>query len=264
MIGKTEFLVISACHPTIMETEFIGAMASLSERTKICTFGSLFDEMHEKNLQIMETAWRQLQRTNAKAAQISWKSIARLGSNTILSKKLGGTAMTSLAQINSQATKAPVLDQTGFCPLFSSRGTRWGGLVVERTRRLNADCPIRIEISEPHAACILFKTELRWTARGTRYSRSLGPGVGVFLIEDYRLDELTSTTSHYDFITVRLEREKIEELMHDDVRSTRVDFLEHVISNDEQMVGMLHAMFAEAQAGSPAGDLFPSQFQWLF
>jgi hypothetical protein len=182
----------------------------------------------------------------------------------MLSKTLGGTAMSSLAQVNSQATKAPVLDQTGFYPLFSSRGTRWGGLVVEKTRRLNADCPHSFEASEPLAACILLKTELRWTARGTRYSRSLGPGVGVFLIEGYRADELTSTASNYETIRVLLEREKVAELMHDDVRSTRVDFLEHVISSDEQMLGMLHAMFAEAQAGSPAGDLFPSQFQWLF
>jgi hypothetical protein len=151
---------------------------------------------------------------------------------------------------------APVLDQTGFCPLFSSRGTRWGGLVVEKTRRLTADCPHSFVASEPLAGCYLFKTELRWKARGTSHSHSFRPGVGVFIAEGYRLDELTSTTSHIDFIAVRLEREKIAELMHDDVRATRVDFLEHVISNDEQMVGMLHVMFAEAQAGSPGGDLF--------
>jgi AraC family transcriptional regulator len=164
--------------------------------------------------------------------------------------------VSSLVQFNSQATKAPVLDQTGFGPLYSSRGTRWGGLVVEKTRRLTADCPHSFVASEPLAGCILFKTEVRWTARGARHSYSFRPGVGVFITEGYRIDELTFTASHYEAIRVLLECEKIAELMQDDVRSTRVDFLEHVISSDEQMVGMLHAMFVEAQAGSPAGDLF--------
>jgi hypothetical protein len=142
------------------------------------------------------------------------------------------------------AAAVEALAESGFESIFSSRGTRWGGLVVEKTRRLTADCPHSFEAVEPRAACTLSKTDLKWTARGTRHSYSLRPGVGIFLAEGCRLDELTCTASHYEFLSVRLEREKIEELMHDDVRSTRVDFLEHVISNDEQMVGMLNATAA--------------------
>jgi AraC family transcriptional regulator len=59
-----------------------------------------------------------------------------------------------------------------------------------------------------------------------------------------------------DSINVQLEESKLSELQHDDIRASRVDFMEHVISRDEQVAGMLSAMLAEARAGNPAGDLF--------
>lgn len=43
--------------------------------------------------------------------------------------------------------------------------------------------------------------------------------------------------------------------MHDDTPQSRVNFLEHVVSNDEQLFGILGAMIAEAKAGNPAGDM---------
>jgi AraC family transcriptional regulator len=146
--------------------------------------------------------------------------------------------------------------ESEFRPLFSTRGTRWAGLVVEKARQLSANRPHIVETAEPRAGYVLCKTELKWAARGTRYKGVLRPGISVFLNEGYRLDELTAKQSFYDAIFVRLEREKIAELMRDDVRSSRVDFLDHVMSNDDQMIGMLNAMFAEAHAGNPAGSLF--------
>ena len=40
-----------------------------------------------------------------------------------------------------QAIKTKLPEGDGFHPLFSSRGTRWDGLVVEKLRKLSADCP---------------------------------------------------------------------------------------------------------------------------
>ena len=58
-------------------------------------------------------------------------------------------------------------------------------------------------------------------------------------------------------IRVDLEDGKVSELQHDDLCSSRVDFTEFMITaTDDQLVGIVKAMAAEAQAGSPAGDLF--------
>lgn len=146
--------------------------------------------------------------------------------------------------------------EDGMYPLFSSRGTRWDGLVVEKLQTLSADRPRSIEVYEPRAGYILSRTELRWAARGIRHKVMLKPDIALFFKEGYRLDDWRADTSHYDCVCVKLEREKIAALVHDDVRSTRIDFLEQVTSNDDQMIGMINAMYAEARAGSPAGALF--------
>ena len=149
--------------------------------------------------------------------------------------------------------------------LFSSRGTRWQGFVVEKVRRWPADfCPCAFEASEPRASYLLTKTEISWETRGTRYKRLFTPDMAVFLNEGYRLDEFTAQADYYDAVSARLERKKIDEMIHDDVRSSSVNFLGHVISNDGQMIGMLSAMLAEASAGSPAGALFSQSISIAF
>jgi AraC family transcriptional regulator len=149
--------------------------------------------------------------------------------------------------------------------LFSSRGTRWQGFVVEKVRRWPADFgPCAFDASEPRASYLLTKTEISWETRGTRHKRLFTPEMAVFLNKGYRLDELTAQADYYDAVSTQLERKKIDEMIHDDVRSSRVDFLEHVISNDGQMIGMLSAMLAEASAGSPAGALFSQSISIAF
>jgi AraC family transcriptional regulator len=74
--------------------------------------------------------------------------------------------------------------------------------------------------------------------------------------EGYRFDEMIAAIPEYEALYVRLEQAKIAELLHDDVRPSKVDFLENVTTNDEQAVGMINAMYAEARAGGPAGALY--------
>jgi AraC family transcriptional regulator len=149
--------------------------------------------------------------------------------------------------------------------LFSSRGTRWQGFVVEKVCRWPADfCPCALETSEPRASYLLTKTELSWKTRGTPYKRLFTPDVAVFLNEGYRLDEFRAQADYYEAVSAHLERKRIDEMMHDDVRSRSVSFFDLVISNDGQMIGMLSAMLAEASAGSPAGALFAQSISIAF
>jgi AraC family transcriptional regulator len=138
--------------------------------------------------------------------------------------------------------------------LFSSRGTRWGGLPVELGRK-HPGSPYGVDPTEHRVATILSPTEVAWTTRGTRHRAQWRRGTSIFLREKHQLDDVVSTKGH-DMIRVLLEDGKVSELMHDDVGSSRVDFPEFVTTTDNQLVGIVNAMAAEAQAGSPAGDLF--------
>jgi AraC family transcriptional regulator len=155
----------------------------------------------------------------------------------------------------SQTKKEPSPSEGGVETLFSSRGTRWSGLLVEKRRRTFADCPHVIEIHEPWIADPP-KIDMKWVARGTRYRFTIRPGMSMFINEGYRFDELTYATPEFEVVYVRLEQAKIVELLHGDAPSSKIDFFDNVITNDEQAVGMINAMYAEARAGSPAGALF--------
>ena len=85
--------------------------------------------------------------------------------------------------------------------------------------------PALVELDEPRAGYIVSRTELRWAARGTRYKGLFRPSIAIFLNEGYRLYDFTAGASHYDAVGIKLEQEKIAALMHDDVRSTKIDFL---------------------------------------
>ncbi len=158
-------------------------------------------------------------------------------------------------QVSSPRRKRSAIDKDEFETLFSSRGTKWSGLTVEKARQLSADSPHDVEATEPLVGYVQPSIEVKWAARGARHRCTFRPGVSVFLNKHYPLYELTATTQEFDAIFVRLERPKIAELLHDDVRLPKVDFLDHVIMNDDQAIGMIGAMYAEARAGSPAGGL---------
>jgi AraC family transcriptional regulator len=138
--------------------------------------------------------------------------------------------------------------------LFSSRGTRWGGLPIELIR-MHPGSPYSVDPTEHRVYTILSTTQITWTARATRHRAQFRPGTSFFLKKWYQLDGIVSD-ERTDYIRVLLEDGRVSELWHDDVGSSRVDFLENVTTNDEQAVGMINAMYAEARAGSPAGDLF--------
>jgi AraC family transcriptional regulator len=110
---------------------------------------------------------------------------------------------------------------------------------------------------------MLSTTEIIWAAGGTRHRAQCGPRTSIFLRERHQVNDLVST-KRSDFIRVRLEDEKVSELLQDDVCAPRVDFLEYVITTDDQLVGIVNAMYAEAQAGSPAGDLFSQAISVAF
>jgi AraC family transcriptional regulator len=154
-----------------------------------------------------------------------------------------------------RTTKEPTSSEGGLETIFSSRGTGWSGLLVEKRRKTFADCP---HVSEVHEPLIVVppKIDVKWVARGTRYRFTIRPGMSMFVNEGYRFDELTLATPECEFVYVRLEQAKIVELLQGDARSSKVDFLDNVTTNDEQAVGMINAMYAEARAGSPAGALF--------
>jgi AraC family transcriptional regulator len=145
-------------------------------------------------------------------------------------------------------------EQSGLVTLFSSRGTIWGGLPVE-LHRMHPGSPRGVDATEHRVAAVLSTTEVAWTARGTHHRAQCRPGTSVFLKKRYQFDELIFR-ERTDLIRVLLEDGKVSELLHDDVCSPRVDFLEHVITTDDQLAGIVNAMYAEARAGSPAGDLF--------
>jgi AraC family transcriptional regulator len=145
-------------------------------------------------------------------------------------------------------------EQSGLVTLFSSRGTIWGGLPVE-LHRMHPGSPRGVDATEHRVAAVLSTTEVAWTARGTHHRAQCRPGTSVFLKKRYQFDELIFR-ERTDLIRVLLEDGKVSELLHDDVCSSRVDFLEHAITTDDQLVGIVNAMYAEARAGSPAGDLF--------
>jgi AraC family transcriptional regulator len=139
--------------------------------------------------------------------------------------------------------------------IFSSRGTGWSGLLVEKRRIMFADRPHVFEVHEPWIVDPP-KIDMKWVARGTRYRFTIRPGTSIFINEGCRFNELTAAASECEAVVVRLEPAKIVELLHDDIRLSKVDFLENVTTNDEQAVGMINAMYAEARVGSPAGALF--------
>jgi hypothetical protein len=47
-------------------------------------------------------------------------------------------------------------------------------------------------------------------------------------------------------------------LLHDDFRPTRQKFLDHVITPNDPMSGLVNVMLTEARSGSPAGSLCSS------
>ena len=134
------------------------------------------------------------------------------------------------------------------------RGTSWAGLAIESTRVL-AGQAVRIDNAEHRIASILSTAEMTWTARGGRHKCQFRPGSSVFLKEGYRLDGLAASECVVG-ISVLLQGGKIAELTHDEICTSRVDLLDHVIAADDQSVGIINSMFAEARVGSPAGDLF--------
>jgi AraC family transcriptional regulator len=168
--------------------------------------------------------------------------------------KLPGLQFDVWGRMSSGVAMERAHEQSGLLTLFSSRGTRWGGLPVELLR-MHPGSPHGVDPTEHRVAAVLSTTEVAWTARGTRHRAQWRPGTSIFLRERYQLDDLDST-ERTDSIVVALEDGKVSELQHDDLCSSRVDFLEHVITTDDQLVGIVNAMAAEARAGSPAGDLF--------
>jgi AraC family transcriptional regulator len=154
-----------------------------------------------------------------------------------------------------QTKKDPSPSEGGAETIFSSRGTRWSGLLVEKRCKTFGDCPHVFEVHEPWIVDPP-KIEVTWVARGTRYRFAFRPGMSMFVNEGYRFDEVSAATPEFDTVYVRLEQAKIVELLHDDARSSKIDFLEYVTTNDEQAVGMINVMYAAARAGNPAGALF--------
>jgi AraC family transcriptional regulator len=153
-------------------------------------------------------------------------------------------------------------EQSGLLTLFSSCGTRWGGLPVELVR-MHSGRQNGGDYTEHRVDTMLSTTEIIWAAGGTRHRAQCGPRTSIFLRERHQVNDLVST-KRSDFIRVRLEDEKVSELLQDDVCAPRVDFLEYVITTDDQLVGIVNAMYAEAQAGSPAGDLFSQAISVAF
>jgi AraC family transcriptional regulator len=156
----------------------------------------------------------------------------------------------SLPQI---ATETPQYG-TGIQTIFSSHGTRWRGLTVELRWYSQIDTPNSYETAEPHIINILSKTTISWRARGIAHKEQWRPGTTIFLKDGFRLDDVESEGC--ESIVVALEPHKVEELLQNDLAMPSVNFLEHVISFDTQVAGMLNAMLAEARAGNPAGNLF--------
>ena len=154
----------------------------------------------------------------------------------------------------------PALGQDAFETIFSSRGTRWSGLTIEKSLRRSAERPCDIEVAGTGISYFLQKTELGWVARGERRRCAVRPGTTVFIKEGCRLNELAATTSQYDKIGVRLESAKVTELMHDDVRAAKVDFFEHLVANDDQTVGMLSACTRRPGLAIPEVTFFPNRF----
>jgi AraC family transcriptional regulator len=144
--------------------------------------------------------------------------------------------------------------ERGYSTIFSSRGMRWNGLQIELGFQPQPDFPFSIEEAEPRDYCVLSATEISWSAKGAGHKARWRPGTTIFLKDRYRIDDLFMIGA--DSINVQLEDSKLSELQHDEIRASRVDFMEHVIARDEQVAGMLSAMLAEARAGNPAGDLF--------
>jgi AraC family transcriptional regulator len=144
-------------------------------------------------------------------------------------------------------------EQGALLTLFSSCGGRWGGLPIELIRMPPG--PYSVDPTEHRVYTILSTTEVTWTDSGTHHRAQWRPGTSIFLRERHQVNGFVSAKG-YDLIRVLLEDGKVSELLHDDVCSPRVDFLEHVITTDDQLAGIVNAMYAEARAGSPAGDLF--------
>ena len=114
---------------------------------------------------------------------------------------------------------------------------------------------LRVDIAEHRIASILSTAEMTWTSRGGHHKCKFRAGSSVFLKKGYRLDNFAASACVVG-ISVLLQGNTIAELTYDDLCTSRVDLLDHVIAADEQSVGIINSMYAEARAGSPAGNLF--------
>ena len=133
----------------------------------------------------------------------------------------------------------------------STRATRWSGLLVERrivpeSHSLSYQMPVSL------IGLMLSRSENRWRARGQRNTETWRSGTTVFLRAGFLIDECATTG--LDHIVVSLEPDVMASLVG--AAPARQDFLEHVVGNDRQVAGLLSAMYAEAEAGNPAGALF--------
>lgn len=138
-------------------------------------------------------------------------------------------------------------------PVFSSRGTKWSGLPID-VRRARAGERITFELAEHHIGNVSTSTETAWSSRGEKFRQKWRVGTSIFVKKGFRIDD--HVTIGYEAVSVALEAPLVAALLHDDFNFSQVDFLEHVITIDEQLSGLLGAMLAEARGGNPAGDLF--------
>ena len=76
-------------------------------------------------------------------------------------------------------------ERSGLVRLFSSRGTKWGGLPIE-LQRIYPSSRQSFEVSEHRVSAILSTTEVTWTSRGTHHRAQWRPGTSIFLRERYQ------------------------------------------------------------------------------
>lgn len=167
-------------------------------------------------------------------------------------QKFVGPRSSSLA--TAPGANLPTQAERGYKTIFSSSGTRWNGLSVELGFQSQPELPFSIEEPQSRIYRVLSTTDIAWSARGAHHKERWRAGTTIFLRERYRLDDIF--TKGTQTINVELEKRKVLKLLNDDARASSVDFIEHVITSDEQVAGILGAMLAEARAGNPAGDLF--------
>jgi hypothetical protein len=158
----------------------------------------------------------------------------------------------------ARANQASLEGQSQIQKLFSSIGTRWKGLTVGKGRQTFANRPFDVILPETAFVSVLTKTDVKWRASGESFKCAWKPGTSVFLKRGYELKEVLCSVAEYDIVGVSLEDSKIVELLHDDFRPTRQKFLDHVITPNDPMSGLVNVMLTEARSGSPAGSLCSS------